>query len=116
MEDKKMNQVPNSTKSIAEVAQQLGVTPDTIRSWIHNRKVDVGPNNVERDAFAPRDVRTLASHQLRIDVRSLFNDADEWLDAPNVEFGGFSPRELIGTDKEEMVRNFIESRKHGMPS
>ncbi|HWE34990.1 MAG TPA: hypothetical protein VG406_00340 [Isosphaeraceae bacterium] len=37
-----------------------------------------------------------------------------WLDTPNENLGGARPRELIGTDREEIVRDLARAIKNGM--
>ncbi|MFL5244025.1 MAG: hypothetical protein ACJ8FY_18130 [Gemmataceae bacterium] len=39
-----------------------------------------------------------------------------WLDAPNPLFGGRIPSQMIGTPDEHLLREWIGSVKHGMPS
>jgi hypothetical protein len=48
------------------------------------------------------------------DVRKMFRNADEWLDAPNSSLGGERPRDLIGTDMEPEVRYVLRGIKDGI--
>jgi Antitoxin Xre/MbcA/ParS C-terminal toxin-binding domain len=41
---------------------------------------------------------------------------DLWLDTPNDVLGGKKPRDLIGTDQEERLRDLARAIKHGMPT
>jgi hypothetical protein len=38
----------------------------------------------------------------------------DWLQTPNENLGGARPVELIGTDREEILRNLTRTIKHGM--
>jgi hypothetical protein len=37
-----------------------------------------------------------------------------WLDAPNVNLGGYTPRSLIGTDREVHLRELLRAIKYGL--
>jgi uncharacterized protein (DUF2384 family) len=49
------------------------------------------------------------SSDIKVDVRRLLRNADEWLDTPNSNFGGRAPIELIGTREEFLVRETLRS-------
>ena len=46
-------------------------------------------------------------------VRDLVADPDKWLDTENDQLGGEKPRDLVGTPKEPVLRNFLEAIKYG---
>jgi Protein of unknown function (DUF2384) len=46
---------------------------------------------------------------IRVDVRELLSNADEWLSSPNTAFAGKAPGELIGTNEEYRLRNMLRS-------
>ena len=46
---------------------------------------------------------------IKVDVRRLLQNADEWLETPNSNFGGRAPIELIGTNEEFLVRETLRS-------
>jgi Antitoxin Xre/MbcA/ParS C-terminal toxin-binding domain len=48
------------------------------------------------------------------DVAGFVDDAEGWFLAPNPEFEGRSPIELLGTPEESRLRNRIEAAKLGM--
>lgn len=52
---------------------------------------------------------------IRRDVSALIADPNEWLDTPNTELGGAKPKDLIGTDREQMLRDLLRSIKYGIP-
>jgi hypothetical protein len=46
---------------------------------------------------------------IRIDVREMLNNADEWLATPNTNYRGRCPGELIGTPEEHLLRETLRS-------
>jgi uncharacterized protein (DUF2384 family) len=47
-------------------------------------------------------------------ARKVLDDhADPWLDTENEWLGGRKPRELIGTDREELVRDLLRAIESG---
>jgi hypothetical protein len=46
---------------------------------------------------------------IRLDVNELLANGEEWLVAPNTNYGGRRPSELIGTPDEILVRNTLRS-------
>ena len=46
---------------------------------------------------------------IRIDVRLLLSNADEWLATPNTDLGGRAPNELIGSTEESKVREMLRA-------
>lgn len=46
-------------------------------------------------------------------VRELIDEPDRWLDTKNDQLGGETPRALIGTPKEPVLRNLLEAIQHG---
>lgn len=46
-------------------------------------------------------------------ARELIAEPDRWLDTENDQLGGEKPRDLVGTPKEQMVRDLLEAVKHG---
>jgi hypothetical protein len=61
-----------------------------------------------RDPDQTRDLREL--------IMDVIPDAEHWIDSPNPHFGGKTPADLIGTDKEEHLRNLVRAFKMGMSS
>jgi hypothetical protein len=55
-----------------------------------------------------------------VDIHSLIDDVvpnpEEWKNAPNETFEGKSPAGLIGTEKEQALRDLLRAIKHGMTS
>lgn len=47
-------------------------------------------------------------------IAEVVKDPETWLDRPNDLLGGKRPRELLGTDSEERVRELVRSIKIGM--
>ncbi|MDQ2688421.1 MAG: hypothetical protein M3Y28_11210 [Armatimonadota bacterium] len=44
---------------------------------------------------------------IREDVRALFSNADEWMDAPSPKFHFRKPNDLIGTPDERLIRDML---------
>jgi hypothetical protein len=62
----------------------------------------------KRDPDETRDMRTL--------IAEVIPDWERWIETPHYLLGGYKPKDLIGTDKEEPLRNLVRSIKIGMPS
>jgi hypothetical protein len=50
------------------------------------------------------------------EVKNLIADPGQWLDTPNTQLGGTRPKDLIGTDREQFLRDLLRSIKYGMPT
>jgi len=48
------------------------------------------------------------------EVGQIVQDPDHWLDMPNDQLGGRKPKELIGTDQEQHLRDLLRAIRHGM--
>ena len=103
------------TYTISQAADEIGVSEAVLRGWVESDEIHVA---VQRDpnTLTEEEVKKLALHKLLEDIRVLFEDPDAWLDTPNPFVGGATPRALLGTDEEDVVRDAIESIKHGMVS
>jgi hypothetical protein len=56
-------------------------------------------------------------HQdIRSDIDELVDDPAKWLDEPNDQLGGKKPSELIGTDREQRLRDLLRAIKYGIPT
>ena len=53
---------------------------------------------------------------IRKEASDVVADAGQWLDMPNDQLGGQRPRDLIGTDREQAVRDLLRALKQGMPT
>ena len=51
---------------------------------------------------------------LLAELDTLVDNRDLWLNSPNSLFGGRTPGELMGTEEELRLREWIGSVKHGM--
>jgi uncharacterized protein (DUF2384 family) len=104
--------------TIEEAASELGVPTEAIRDWLSKSRLR---SRAERDAtgsensgLTGEEMRALRAHRVEIDAFSLFREPDAWLDTPNPWLGDESPRQLIGTDREELVLDILEGIKHGV--
>jgi hypothetical protein len=54
------------------------------------------------------------SPQIIDDVRALIPDPECWLVTPHTSFGGRNPRDLIGTDDEQELRDLLRGIRYGI--
>ena len=52
---------------------------------------------------------------IRKEIETLVADPNKWIDMPNTELGGTKPKDLIGTNREQMLRDLLRSIKYGIP-
>ena len=55
-------------------------------------------------------------HDLKAEAGTIVDDPDSWLNTPNDRFAGKKPIDLIGTNKEQRLRDLLRAIKHGMVS
>jgi hypothetical protein len=67
-----------------------------------------------RSAKAVKKLPPSPQDAIRAELETIVDDPGLWLDSPNPLFGGRTPGELIGTEHEILVREWIGSVKHGM--
>ena len=53
---------------------------------------------------------------LRKEIESLIADPERWLNTPNDQFGGRTPVDLLGTEEEYLVREWVGAVKYGIMS
>jgi len=53
---------------------------------------------------------------IRDEVANLVDNPTQWLDFPNSQLGGVKPKELIGTNREQLLRDLLRAIKFGMPT
>ncbi len=51
---------------------------------------------------------------IRMLVQELIQEPEKWMDSANDQLGGEKPKDLLGTPKEQVLRNLLESIRHGM--
>ena len=106
--------------TVDEAAERAGAVPEAIRRWIGDGGARVDRMRYDTDRLNNDDVRALITYKLQVDITRLFDGDEEkvdaWLDTVNVDIGGYTPRELIGTDDEEILRNHVGRMIHGMTS
>ena len=101
---------------LTDVACNLGVDNSTVLDWIASGKVRVSGI---RDAatgeyrFTNDDLSALKAYGVGVIAESLFDEPNEWLDNPNPWLGGFTPRELVGTEREQLVFDVLQGIQHG---
>jgi hypothetical protein len=50
------------------------------------------------------------------DMKKIFDDPEPWLDRPIEWLWGRKPREMIGTEDEIHLRNWLRMLKYGIPT
>jgi hypothetical protein len=51
---------------------------------------------------------------IREEVAALIAEPEKWLDMPNNQLGGEKPKDLIGTEREQLLRDLLRAIKYGM--
>jgi hypothetical protein len=106
-----------SNYGASEVARHLGVDVSTVEDWIASGEVAVRngrTRTVEGYCLSEDDLRALKAYGVSLAAESLFDEPNEWLDNPNPWMGGCSPRELVGTNREQLVFDVLKGLKHGV--
>ena len=101
--------------TLKEICEEVDVPEIDIRRDIADGKIPIRQTNLDQP-FDIVDRASILRYYLMSDIRDIFADHDRWLDTPNHHLGGDTPRQLIGTDREFLVRNAIESIKYGQYS
>lgn len=58
--------------------------------------------------------RTPGAPDLLHEIGEVVLEPEKWLKTPNDRLGGREPNDLIGTPDERLLRNLVQSIKHGM--
>ena len=53
---------------------------------------------------------------IRQEIRAMVAEPAKWLDMPNDRLGGEKPKDLIGTEREQLLRDLLRAIKYGMPT
>jgi hypothetical protein len=53
---------------------------------------------------------------IRKEIEALVKEPSRWMDAPNDQLGGEKPRDLIGTDREQRLRDLLRAIRYGIPT
>ncbi len=59
---------------------------------------------------------TSAKGDLREEIEKIVADPERWLNTPNDRFGGRTPNDIIGTEEEHLLREWIGAVKYGIMS
>lgn len=51
---------------------------------------------------------------IRQEIADLITEPDKWLDHPNDQLGGQKPKDLIGTELEQHLRDLLRAIRYGM--
>jgi uncharacterized protein (DUF2384 family) len=53
---------------------------------------------------------------IRKEIEALVDEPERWLDAPNDQLGGERPRDLINSDREQVLRDLLRAIRYGIPT
>ena len=53
---------------------------------------------------------------IRKEITALIDEPNKWLKTPNDQLGGERPKDLIGTEREQLLRDLLRAIKYGMPT
>jgi Protein of unknown function (DUF2384) len=70
--------------------------------------------NTNDGSHASSDSATVIDPELLDVVSAFVDDAEAWFNTPNEYFEGRKPRELLGTNDEERLRNRIQAARLGL--
>ena len=65
---------------------------------------------------APNGLLGNEKANIRDEVADLVDDPTQWLEMPNSQLGGIRPKDLIGTEREQLLRDLLRAIKFGMPT
>ncbi len=72
--------------------------------------------NASHSPTATNGVLPEEEQDIRKEVAKLIKEPKRWLESPNNLLGGQKPNDLIGTEREEHVRNLLRAIKYGIPT
>ena len=103
--------------SIKTVEEVLATAADRLNEGLREaaRIVAVLPEDEEFQVLRPDQIDEETS-DLQNEAAKIVADPDLWLHTPNDQLGGESPINVIGTDREFLLRDLIRSVKHGVLS
>ena len=68
--------------------------------------MSISITNTDRDPDEQVEIESLISE--------VIDDPGRWMDTPHPLLGGLKPREMIGTDREPLLRGLVRAIKIGM--
>lgn len=82
-----------------------------------NGKLNV-KSQVPREKLKKSSELGACYHQrdIREELANVMADSERWLNTPNPHFGGRKPVDVIGTEEERFIREWIGRVKHGYVS
>jgi hypothetical protein len=106
----------NRERVIAVADTYADVMKQALAAGEANPFVKKAPGISPTEARQPFTLLEDESPDILEDLKPLIPELEEWLDTPNVFLGGEKPRDLIGTDREEQIRDLLRGIKHGISS
>jgi uncharacterized protein (DUF2384 family) len=74
------------------------------------------PKKPVANSSMPNNLFPGESADIQKDIATLIDDPSKWLDTPHARLGGAKPKDLIGADREQFLRDLLRSIKYGMPT
>jgi hypothetical protein len=75
---------------------------------------DTDIENSRYSNFAATRILPGEEEDILEEIESVVPDSKRWVNSPNELFGGRKPRDLIGTEEEEELRNVLRAIKNGI--
>jgi hypothetical protein len=101
---------------LSQAAALVGTSEDELREFIRGGKsesVSAGEAAVDATHFSASELDKIRTGLLLQSVFEVMEHPVAWLDMPNPWLGGLPPRQLLGTDREQLVRDIVEGIKYG---
>jgi hypothetical protein len=80
----------------------------TRRRSLPPRKIN--PSRASNELFPGED------RDIRREIAKVVDNPEKWLATANDQLGGQKPCDLIGTNREQHLRDLLRAIKHGMPT
>ena len=98
-----------------EAADELEVELLTLREWL-DAEPERYPLEERKMGLRPSQLAALRRRKVLADIHAQFQHPEAFLDTANLELGGDAPRDLLGTDREQLLFDYMMRINHGMVS
>jgi len=100
---------------ISAAAYELETDEPTLREWLAAEPEDF-PRAQWETGLVPSQMAALRRRKALADIRTHYEHPEAFLDTPNLELGGDAPRDVLGTDREHLLFDYMMRINHGMVS
>ena len=100
---------------ISAAAYELETDEPTLREWLASEP-EAFPRAQWETGLVPSQMAALRRCKALADIRTHYEHPDAFLDTPNLELGGAAPRDVLGTDREHLLFDYMMRINHGMVS